>query len=252
MSTAEAVAADAAIVRVLGAVEAEAMILPRAQALAVELEQLPSRYRATFLVRTDPVAAREAVQRCAVRDRRLVLTEQDATSTLLCAAALHYLRRIDRAPREARVVIVGGARLPALAQVLLIAGVSALTVCGEEATRVVPLARIARDADVLIDVRPGLAPAVEAARIAEDRPEGSVIRSIDHDGRSLVAPGLLRVASACPPGAMQIVPGLLRVCAFAITDARTSSGRRGLSGPEVADAVATALSRAVDPRLNMA
>ncbi|WP_232666932.1 hypothetical protein [Pseudonocardia sp. TRM90224] len=237
-------------VQTIGGVDADVVIVsPAGAGLLDELDRLPERFHAVFLVQTDPVLASAAVERAAERGGRLVVTEQDCGAIALCVATLMYLRRIDRELDRARVVIAGGAAIPSLEPLLMICGVFDLTSWQASLARAFPLEQIVRDADVLIDLRAGPGTGRDSASIAQDRAEGSVLGITAIDGRSLLAPGVLRVALACPPGSVHVDLSMLRQCALAIVEQRSAPGWRQVEPSAVVDVVAAAARRAIDPRL---
>lgn len=236
-------------VRALGGFDAEVvMVSPVDADLLDELDRLPTRFHAVFLVQTDPALASAAVERAEERGDRLVVTEQDCGAIALCIATLAYLRSVDRPLDLARVVIAEGTAIPSLMPLLMIAGVSDLTSWQVPMAVAFPLEEIARDADVLIDLRPGSSTWPDAARIAQDRAEGSVLGIAATDGRSLLASGVLRVALACPPGSIHVDLSMLRQCALAVAEQAAMRWRR-VAPSLVVDVVAAAARRVIDPRL---
>jgi|tagenome__1003787_1003787.scaffolds.fasta_scaffold20891108_1 hypothetical protein len=156
-------------------------------------------------------------------------------------------------------VVVAGARahpsctsLPSLTALLMMLDVSDMTLWDSENEARFPLERIARDADVVIDVRLDEGARVQSGQLAMDRPEGSVIRPDPLDGRSLIAPGLIRVALACPPGSMQIDLDMLRLGALGVAQAARAGATwpRSGDGCRTVDLVAAAAWQAIDPRLS--
>lgn len=249
---------DAQIVGGLGGFRAEPMLKPHdkratrspAQALIDTLAELPDRFGAAFLTRADPAVANTVAEVCAQREMRLVLTEQDAVAAALSAQVLAYLASIDRSQDDARIIVAGPNVLPSLSSLLITLGVFDLTAWRDDDAARFPLERIARDADVIIDVRHDAR--ARSAGLTQDRPEGSVLRPNTLEALSWVAPAVCRVALACPPGSTQVSVDMLRMCALAIAQ---SSGRRpwpilGTDDGRIVDAVATAIRRTIDPRLH--
>lgn len=240
-------AALAEDVRALGGFDAETVIV--GDGLAARLDHLPDRFGAVFLVQIDPALAREESERAVEHDLRLVVSDHDGTATALCAAVLTYLRAVGRPADVARVAVAGGDNLPLLAPLLMIAGVYDLLMWQDANAAAFPWKQVVRDADVAIDLRPGPIAAAETAGIAQDRPEGSVLRPADAERGQHVVAGVLRVALACPRGSMHVGLSMLRACAFAIVAATPGPGRARIGDSAITDVVAAAVRRSIDPRL---
>ena len=243
-------AAIAEDVRELGGFGAETVIIPEVgDDLTARVDGLPDRFRAVLLVQIDPVLARAASERAVEDGLRLVVSDQDGAATALCAAALLYLRTVGRSAAVARVAVAGGEQLPSLVPLLMIAGVYDLLEWKDAHAAAFPWRQAVRDADVVVDLRPGSVAAAETARIAQDRPEGSVLRLADAEWGHHVIAGVLRVALACPPGSMHVELDMLRVCAVAIVAAIPLPGHPRVTDAAITDAIEAAVRRSIDPRL---
>ncbi|OLL71664.1 hypothetical protein Ae168Ps1_0045c [Pseudonocardia sp. Ae168_Ps1] len=256
----EALATDAEIVAGLGGFAADPVVVPASTdgsldvtGLLDALEKLPRRYRAVFLTRTRvPSDFLDAVHGRA--DLPLVLSEQAASMTVLCASALAHLRRTERTPLESRVLLAGAHLMPDLGPLLMLAGFYHQTFWSDRDRQTISLERTSDLADVVIDVRQGSAPAVQTALIAQNFPDGAVIRPTGLDARTLVAPGILRVALESPPTSIQVRLPLLRRCAEALAQSLPlTMPWPGLSedqrGETVTKSVADAVRRGLDPRI---
>ncbi len=253
-SVARSRAADAAAlaedVCALGGFDTDRVIVPEVgDGLDARVDGLPDQVRAVLLVQVDPVLAQEANDRAVEHGLRLVVSDHDGAATALCAAVLTHLRTVGRPVDVAKVAIAGGEHLPSLAPLLMVAGVYDLLTWQDAHAAAFPLRQMVRDADVVVDLRPGPAAAAEAARIAQDRPEGSVLRPADAAWSHHVIAGVLRVALACPPGSMHVELDMLRACAVAIAAATPPPGHARATDSAITNAVETAVRRSVDPRL---
>ena len=229
---------------------------------ATRIQQLPARASAVFLTRTDPARAR-TVQHLVEQtgERRLVLTEDDATAIALAAAAGVYLHRLGRDPRRCRILVAGAEQMPILSPLLLASGFHDIMLWNNADGTWFPLRRAARDADVVIDLQRGDPPLAATAPSKDpgpieldlDRPEGSVITRRGCVARTLVAPGLLRALTEHPPEALPLGPhrglGLYRVCAQAA--ARATPPRRLLHDQALDCALAAAIADAITAALHL-
>lgn len=246
---AHAAAALADDVGALGGFDADAVAFPTSGAgLPSRLERLPERFHAALLVQLDPLAAREAGEQALERGLPLVVSDHDGVAAALCAAVLTHLRAIGRPVERARVAVAGGANLPSMAPLLMIAGVYDLLLWQDSDATFFPWAQIVRDADVVIDLRTGPAAVAETRRIALDRPDGSVLQPADAAWDHHVIAAVLRVALACPPGSMHVEVGMLRACAAAIV-AVSPPGHARIPDSAITEAVEAAVRRSIDPRL---
>ncbi|MGI5132805.1 hypothetical protein ACQEVB_38820 [Pseudonocardia sp. CA-107938] len=225
------------------------IILPVGDDLAARVDDLPDQFRAVVLAQIDPVRAREEAERAAEHGLRLVVSDHDGAAAALCAAVLRHLRIVGRPTEVAKVAIAGGDHLPALAPLLMIAGVCDLLSWQDRYATAFPWTQAIRDADVAVDLRPGMRAAAEAERIAQDRPEGSMLRPADAAWSHHVVAGVLRVALACPPGSMHLDLGVLRACATAMVFAAPRPGHGRINDAAITDAVEAAVRRCIDPRL---
>jgi hypothetical protein len=237
-------------VRALGGFDTERVIVPEvADGLDARMDDLPDKVRAVLLVQIDPVLANEANDRAVEHGLRLVVSDHDGAATALCAAVLTHLRTVGRSVDVAKVAIAGGEHLPSLAPLLMVAGVYDLLSWQDAHAAAFPLRQMVRDADVVVDLRPGSAAGAEAETIAQDRPEGSVLRPADAAWSHHVIAGVLRVALACPPGSMHVGLGMLRECAVAIVVATPPPGHARATDSAITDAIEAAVRRSIDPRL---
>jgi malate dehydrogenase (oxaloacetate-decarboxylating) len=242
----KALAVDATIVEGLSGIATAPVILSDAEDLVAQVRQLPREFGAVFMVRTATERARAVAKVSAEGGLRAVLTEEDASAAALCAAALRYLQQAGKKPERSRVLAADGARNPTLAPLLMICGVFDLSVWNEIDAKRFPLSAAVRDTDVVVDLRPTRDGPDD---LAPDRPTGSVIRATGLDARALVAPGLLRTVSAFPPGEAPVSLSMLRLTALAIARAAPHMHLPSLLVDGVADLVANATRRTIDPRL---
>lgn len=165
----------------------------RAQ-LAARLYQLPAHLGVVYLTRTERARAREAQALSIDRGGRPVITDDDAAAITITATVLTYLGRLRRPLTEARAVVLCPEAVPVMCGLLLAAGIPHVTTrgCGDTNGG---LEDACRDADVVINLL-GARPSV--ARLAMDRPSGSVIEpGADHE-HLLALPGLCRAIAASP------------------------------------------------------
>lgn len=263
-----ALAADADALQVLATVPAVAVPVAErdsAAAVAAQIRRLPEQICAVFLTRITPPRARAVQRGVEEAGGRPVLTDEDATAIALTAAALVYLRGLGRDPYRSTIVVAAAIRMPILSALLVAAGFPDITLWNAPDAVWFPLHRAARDADVVIDLqrdpgvhRSGEAPAGGERRGVEfelDRPEGSVITPSALDGRTLIAPGLLRALAEYPAPAPPLGLGIYGACARAVAQATPARGHlRGapdgdpVSGTtaatrDVADAIADAVAQ---------
>lgn len=265
-----ALTADADLIRKLARVPTLVVAAARvdiagwdgAPRLVGEIQRLPDRVSAVFLSRTDLARARAVQRRIEQAGGPPVLTGEDATAIALAAAALRYLRRLGRDAQHCRIVIADAARMPILSALLPSIGFREITLWNRADSTWFPLHRVARDADVIIDLTRteekrgqghGRQDSAGGTELDLDRPEGSVIRSRALDSRILVVPGLMRALTTRPATPLGV--STYEVCARAIAQA-APTGRllhnhpyeRALSpavAAMIADAIDTALHRAV-------
>ncbi|MHA6797323.1 hypothetical protein ACVGVM_27975 (plasmid) [Pseudonocardia bannensis] len=188
---------DAAVIADLSGVRAVplSMVSRDAAHLATTLHRLPLDIGAIFLTRTDLARARETQQLLTELGGRPLVIDDDARAITLTAALLTYLTRLHRPLPTSRVMIAGAASLPLMCPMLLSAGIFDITLWNPQDARCAALARVARDADAVINL---LGPDPELARVALDRPCGSVI-GLDGDTDHLLAlPGLFRAIAGSP------------------------------------------------------
>lgn len=220
--------------------------------LAAQIQQLPGRIAAVFLTRTDRARARTVQHLVRQAGGRAVLTDEDASAIALTAATLVYLRRLGRDPRGSRILIAGATGMPILSPLLRATGFTDFTLWNSIDAHHSPLHRVARDADVVLDLLRDTQPSGSAlsrdsdpVELEPDRPDGSVITRHTLDGRALVAPGLLRALTA-HPGAPPLNLDVYRICAQAVADAtpprRRLHGSDSLAAIAIADAVAVAVT----------
>lgn len=211
--------------------------------LAACVRQLPDDVAAAFLTRVDPARARAAQRDLERAGGRQALSEEDTAAIALAAACLGHLRRVDRDPAAARVLVAGAAGMPGLGPLLMGCGVFDISLWNRADERWFPLRRAARDADVVI----GLLDRPTLAVIAADRPDGSVIPHPGPAGRTPAAPGVLRALTRYPAGLVELGVDLYRDCALAIADATPDLRDPGLITGLVT-AVETAVHRSITAR----
>ena len=165
-----------------------------------------------------------------------LLTEEDSTAIALTAATLTYLRDVARDPRVSRVVIAGAVSMPVLAPLLFTTGICDIALRNRAHARTLPLRRVARDADVILDLLHG---DPSLAELALDRPEGSVLTLCPPNSQFLAAPGLLRALAERPITPVELGIDTYRACALALA-AATPPRRRlpDLLHDQTADAIA--------------
>jgi hypothetical protein len=240
-SLADVLAADVAVIGGLAKVPvASVVVLAEDGAeLAARVRQLPEDIAAAYLTRTEPARARTAQRLLEMAGGRQAFAEEDDAAIMLTAACLSYLRRIDRDPITARVLIAGAARMPTLAALLMACEIFDVSLWNLRDERWFPLPRAVRDADVVIDLLGG----TNLAGLVQDRPEGSVILHEGLSGRALAAPGILRALTCYPPGAVGLDVGLYRDCALAVAAVtpRRIQSPTPLLGPYLVDTVEAAV-----------
>jgi hypothetical protein len=244
-SLADALADDVAVIGGLAGVPVAPVLVVAedAAALAARVRQLPEDIAAAYFIHTEPARARTAQRLLEVSGGRPAIVEEDDAAIMLTAACLGHLRRIDRDPATARVLIVGAARMPVLAPLLLACDVFDVSMWNRADERWFPLRRAVRDADVVID----LVGSTGDEGLAQDRPEGSVILHTGWNGQATATPGILRALTHYPPGAVELDVGLYRDCALAVA-AVTSRRMRSaapLPGPRLVDTVEAAVHEGV-------
>jgi hypothetical protein len=236
---------DAALVAELGQVRTTplAVEVGSGAELAARVQQLPDDVAAAFLTRVDPETARAAQLELELAGGRQALTDEDTAAIALVASSLAYLRRIDRNPATARVLVAGAVGMPVLTPLLMACGIFEVSLWNESDEQWFPRRRAARDADVVIDLLHG----TTLAALGPDRPDGSVIPHLGLNGRTAAAPGILRALTCYPPGLVELDILLFRDCALAI--AAADSGRMPwptlLRDPRLISAVETAVHRSV-------
>lgn len=257
---------DAALIETLSGVTAVPMSLIARDAaeLATRLHGLPRQVGAIFLTRTNRARTRAAQHLLTELDNRPLITDDDAMAITLTAAVLNYLIRRRRCLSGCRVLIAGAAALPIISPMLLTAGVVELTLWNLGDADQAPLSRVARDADVVIDL---VGPAGGMDQVALDRPSGSVVGLDQRRAHLLALPGLFRALAAAPalapaaaPAAASAAPVDIRLlCASARGLVSATPPHRRLpvlSSPHTTDAVTGAalhvLHRAAPPATSRA
>jgi malate dehydrogenase (oxaloacetate-decarboxylating) len=216
---------------------------PNVEDFVTQIGQLPDSVAAVFVTRTDPVRARMVQRRLEQAGGPPVLSDEDTSAIALTAATLAYLNRIGRDPLGARILVADASGMPILTPLLIVTGFPDITMWNSADAPRFPLWRAARDADVVLDPLPC---ATDAAGLAIDRPEGSVISCSGLDDRFLAAPGLLRALVEHPPGTFDLGVGLYQICASTVAAATPRRYRPTdlLQVGGIADAIAAALYRA--------
>lgn len=159
--------------------------------LAACLGALPRRVGTIFLVDTDPARAATAQQVHAGPGGLPIVTDHDTTAIALTAATLTTLHRIGAAPAGSQVVISGANRQPALARLLVAAGIGDLVLWNETDAGALPLRTVVPDATAVIDLVGATASMVVDSATA-------MITPADPDLALLAAPGLLRTVLQIP------------------------------------------------------
>lgn len=234
-----ALAADADAIERLAGVRTVAVRVPVGDPdeLSARLRELPEDVAAVLITRTATERARAAQRRLEIEGGPTVLTEEDTTAIALTAGALAYLRRISRELLAARVLVIGAARMPVLSVVLIGCGLYEVSMWNKSDEQWFPLRRAVRDADVVLD----LLRDPELARLAPDRPAGSILGVGVAHGLSVVAAGMLRALADYPPGTVSIGIEQYCDCAQAAAVATRPRPWRPLRDPHIAHAVAAAL-----------
>lgn len=240
-----ALADDVAVLERLARVPviAHGVTEPDVEEFVTLIGQLPSSVAAVFVTRTDPARARVVQRRVEQAGGPPVLSDEDTSAIALTAATLVYLRRIDRDPLGARILVADASSMPILTPLLIVTGFPDITMWNSADAPRFPLSRATRDADVVLDPLPC---ATDATGLAIDRPEGSVISCNGLDDRFLAAPGLLRALVEHPPGTFDLDVGLYQICAETVAAATPRRHRPTdlLRDRGIADAIAAALHRA--------
>lgn len=234
---------DAALIELQSGLRCVATALTAASAedLAAQLQGLPLEVGAVFLTRTAPTRAGEAQRILAEMGGRPLLSSDDATAIAVTAAVLTYLTRLNRPLFSTRVVIAGAATMPVLCPMLLTAGIFDITLWNASDPGL-PLARVVRDADAVVNL---LGTDPEVAHAALDRPDGSVI-GIGKREPLLALPGLFRAIAGAPGPLVEIQS----FCAAARGLMHATPRRRLLPrghSPELTYQVAHAVSRVLNP-----
>jgi malate dehydrogenase (oxaloacetate-decarboxylating) len=228
--------------------------------LAERIQQLHGHVGAVYLTRTDAPRARTVQRLVEQAGGPPVLTSEDATAIALSAAALAYLHGLGRDPSRSRILIAAAVRMPILSALLIAVGFPDITLWNTVDGAWFPLRRVARDADVVIDLSRNdhddtTDPAEdrEATELDLDRPEGSVITRRGLDSRTLAAPGLLR-ALAEQPRSPFLGLRMYGICAGALAHAAPRRGGlhsrpAGNLTPAAAGAMADAIAEAVTRHL---
>lgn len=206
-----------------------------AEQLATSLRSLPVDIGAIFLTNTDPARARAAQRALREVGGLPVITDQDTTAIALAASVHTTLARAEHAPSVSQVVIAGAEHMPVLVPLLMAVGVGDIISWNEADAHNFPLYRVARRADVVVDLLGG---ARERAEIAEGS-RRAVIGSDDPGCHLLALPGLLTAVVRTPEPVLDVA--LYRVCALALA-ACTPPGQLvpTLGDPAVTDHVARA------------
>lgn len=189
---------------------------------------------AVFLTGTDRDQARAT--QLALAGEVSVLTEEDTLAIAIAAAVRVALHRRDRTPADARVLIAGPSAAPLLVPVLVAAGTADIMLWHPADAAAFPLARVARDVDVVVDLLGGHDPG----------PGPAVVTPGDPVAPLLALPGLLR--AGLPAADPQAHLDVHAACAHAL--ASLTPVDRLLPDPgdpdlatRVADAVAEAQRR---------
>jgi malate dehydrogenase (oxaloacetate-decarboxylating) len=205
--------------------------------LAARLAGLPDHVAAVFLTETDPARARAAQHTLEQWGGPVVITDQDTTAIALAAATVTALRRAGRAPTGSRVVIAGADTMPVLCPLLMAVGVGDIGSWRQADALDYPLHRIARTADVVIDL---VAAAGHLAAGSED-PSPVVLRTDDPGYPWLALPGLLTETVGSPRPWLDI--DIHRTCVLALAATTPPGALLPESDPSLTDLVASAVIR---------
>jgi hypothetical protein len=171
--------------------------------IIARLRALPSRPKALLLVGFDPCAGSRVRRAVAADNGPVVVTEIDAVTAALGAAALTLLHRHGAAVRRGRIVITGNPP-PKLGPLLARLNAGTITSWQTYDAEDFPLRQVMAHHDVLIDLA-GVAPDDLAPEKVITAPESA------YECGSLVLPGLLHGLCAHPHPSVDI--GVLAACA---------------------------------------
>ena len=184
---------------------------------------------AVFLTGADRAATRTA--QLALAGELTVFTEEDTLAIALTTAAHVALFRRGRTPADARVLVAAPSALPLLIPVLLAAGTADLMLWHPADAAAFPLAELARDVDVVIDLPGGHEPGPGPALVTPGDPVAPL----------LALPGLLQDGPRS--GDPQAHPDVHAACARALAGL-TPVDRLlpELADPDLASRVAAAVA----------
>ena len=211
--------------------------------LAARLMALPGNVGAAFLTETDPARARAAQHMVEQRGGPVVITDQDTTAIALAAATVTALRRAGRTTAGSQVVIAGSDTMPVLGSLLMAVGVGDIGSWRQADALGYPLHRIARTADVVIDLiaATGHLTAAGSTAAGSDHPTVVVLVADDPHYPWLALPGLLTATVGSPRPWLDI--DIHRACALALAAATPPGKLLPESDPSLTDLVASAVIR---------
>jgi malic enzyme len=194
---------------------------------------------AVFLADMDPTRAL-IIQHCLGRTSAPpVISDHDTTATAITAAVLTTLSRAGRGPATSRIVLAGADELVLLGPLLTAAGFADITVWKQIDAPRFPLHRVARDADIVVDL------ANEVAHPpAGNDPAPPVITYGDPVNPILALPGILRalVETSCP----RVDVDMYLAAAGALVAATPPDRLLPSPEPALTDGVAWAVGQALD------
>ncbi|MBP2452418.1 hypothetical protein [Mycolicibacterium lutetiense] len=184
------------------------LISSEAAAVAARLSQLPVCLDAVLLIGLDATTAGQVQTAVGAAGGPPVITELDATTVAVAAAACAVLRDRGVTSRRGEIVVTGPENAPRLGPLLAALGIAAMTTWRRYDAEDYPLRRLMAHNDVLIDL----------AGIGDERAApGRTLRmpADPYDFGALVVPGLL--AGLCGQGRSPVTIELFTACARALT-----------------------------------
>ena len=177
-------------------------------AVAARIAGLKSRVSAVLVVGLrSPEDSATLRREVAKRSGPFVLTELDAVTAALTAAAITTLRAHGTLRHRGRVVVASPRHAPLIGAVLTAAGAGSVMTWDENQAPILPLHRLMQDRDVLIDLRPSY-----PRPSSPDKTVSIPVEPFEYGG--LVVPGLL--SAVCGNGVPTLTTGILAACARAL------------------------------------
>lgn len=201
------------------------------------IASLPAQVSAALVIGLPEPATADVQRRLAEHAGPLVISEIDAVTAALAAAALTMLRTRGIPPPRARVVLADADATPLLAPILIACGIGELTAWRECDASEYPLHRLMEHNDILID------PDGAAKRLAPPRTTLSLPHDL-FDYGALVVPGLL--GALCGHGVAVLDIAHLGATALTLT-ALSATGKLlpELNAPRLLSAIARNVSLTV-------